>query len=195
MKRERQLMLSEIRQAWVDAQLVEIPLAPPMEWLSDLFRSLYSNGGVLSASFRAEIPEKVEELFWRTHSFSEQDILEGLLQTPVFRQRFPELEHELSPSNRAGFESIHPLSLDGELAIAVRWGGAYTVNDQPMSFAKELGRKFCAELFNDQYENMVVFRSTQAWSSWFFEIAWDYSWIFFDKGTRQIHVMFGTDTD
>lgn len=187
--------MGEIRQAWIDAELVEIPLTPPMDWLSDLFRSMYSNGGVLSASFRAENPQKAEELFWRVQSFGEQDILEGFLQTPVFGQRFPELKHELSPTNQAGFESLPVLMLDGEIAAAIGWGGAYSTGDKPLSLLKELGRKFCAEMFGERYENMMAFRSTRPWSSWFFNVAWDYSWIFFDNGSKKTHVLFGTDTN
>lgn len=98
-------------------------------------------------------------------------------------------------TNTAGFEHIHPLVLDGEIGIAILWGGAYVGFQGGLGEAKALGQKFCSGLFDNQYEQMLAFRSVKPWSSWFFDVAWDYSWFFFDATKSQIHVVFGTDTD
>jgi hypothetical protein len=88
-------------------------------------------------------------------------------------------------------------TLDGELAAILVQGGAYpkfrfqgTARE-----AKEVGARFCDALFGDRFTEVVVYISHTAWSSWFKNVAWDITWLGFDRRESRVWLLCLTDTD
>ena len=61
--------------------------------------------------------------------------------------------------------------------------------------AKELGAGFCRTLFGERYEDVQVAHADFAWSRWFFDIAWDRTWVISDKREQRVTVLCTSDTD
>jgi len=52
-----------------------------------------------------------------------------------------------------------------------------------------------ADLVGDRYEQFRVFQSEAPWTPWFFDIAWDHTWILADYERLEVSVLCKTDTD
>jgi hypothetical protein len=74
-------------------------------------------------------------------------------------------------------------------------GGAYERFEGATREAKNLGARFCDALFGDRFIEVEVFRSFAAWSPWFYDVAWDRTWIIIDKRQQLVSLMCRTDTD
>ena len=61
--------------------------------------------------------------------------------------------------------------------------------------AKRLAQKFCEAAFGDRYLDVWVFRSYEAWSPWFWDAAWDKTWIIADAEMSRVWLLCVTDTD
>ena len=43
--------------------------------------------------------------------------------------------------------------------------------------------------------DLDVFRCWRAWSLWFFDVAWDVTWVIIDRRLQRASLLFTTDTD
>ena len=59
----------------------------------------------------------------------------------------------------------------------------------------EIGRRFVSDLFGKRFEDIQVFKHYSPWSEWFYDIAWDTTWIGVDQKELCVWVLFQTDTD
>jgi hypothetical protein len=50
-------------------------------------------------------------------------------------------------------------------------------------------------LLAGDFENPLVFVSQIPWSTFFCDVAWDYTWLIVRPGDRRIEVIIATDTD
>ena len=85
--------------------------------------------------------------------------------------------------------------LDGSLAWVLDCGGPYQKPNWGGAKSKEIGEKAAFELIANDYEDSLVFVSHSAWCGFFFDVAWDYTWVVLNKKTRLLHVLMATDTD
>jgi hypothetical protein len=51
------------------------------------------------------------------------------------------------------------------------------------------------ELVQDRHQDTRVFGSDDAWTPWFWNVAWDRTWILVDDRHREVTVLCVTDTD
>jgi hypothetical protein len=56
-----------------------------------------------------------------------------------------------------------------------------TASKDPLGRPRTWEPKFCEPLFGDRFIEVEVFRSFAAWSPWFYDVAWDQTWIIIDK--------------
>lgn len=87
--------------------------------------------------------------------------------------------------------------LDGLIAELLVMGGAFKskVFQGSGKEAKELSLKLCRELFEERYEDIIVFTSSTPWSEWFCRIGWDITILVIDKRKRLVWGLALTDTD
>lgn len=93
------------------------------------------------------------------------------------------------------FEWSSPFVLGGSLAWVLDSGGPYQKPNWGGAKSKELGENAALELISDDYEESLVFEGHSAWCGFFFDVAWDYTWVVLNKKTRLLHVLMATDTD
>jgi len=116
------------------------------------------------------------------------------LAYPAVALRFADVLDEPDLSLLVRFADVSPLAVDGLLAAQLVDGGAYRSRVVPAR-AKELGVNFCRALFEDRYEDVQVAYADFAWSAWFYDIAWDRTWVIVDRGAQRVTMLCTTDTD
>ena len=122
-----------------------------------------------------------------------------LFESEAARTAMPEvLEPSPFPSGKPpnfAMVSGGVLGLDGELAALLVLGGAYERFSGPHWMAKDIARRAEHDLVEDRYEDFSLYHSDEPWSPWFFDVAWDRTWILVDRRKAQVTVICTTDTD
>ena len=90
---------------------------------------------------------------------------------------------------------VGTLGLDGELAATILLGSPYRRFPGTASSAKRLTAEFVRALVQDRHEDCHVLKTSRAWSPWFYDIAWDWSWAVIDARTQTIWLLCATDAD
>lgn len=171
-----------------------VPDVPqPVLEVVEAFRGMLSNGGAHVACFDVVESDAVAAWFIRRHR-AEYTLADRLVRSTAFAEALPEVT-ELGLAGPTAFERSRSLVLDGELASALQWGGAYTDPPMPGAQAKALGSAFCAALFGERYDDVAVDHSSARWSSWFKGIAWDGTWVVTDRRHRRLTALCITDVD
>src|SRR5690606_2958121 len=83
--------------------------------------------------------------------------------------------------------------LSGRLARIMGQGGAYK-NIDPRK-AWEVAVNFIESEFQNRFEEILLFYVVVDNAEWFFDIAWDYSIILFDKRSYEVIFIDVTDND
>lgn len=122
-----------------------------------------------------------------------------LLESEAARSALPQI---LDPSpfplgTPPDFDGVAggPLLLDGELAALLVRGGAYERFRGTHREAKAIAVAAARDLIDDRYEDFEVFHSYRAWSPWFFDNAWDQTWLLVDRRDAEVTLICTTDTD
>ncbi len=176
----------------IDFPLIE-PQAAELRFVDELAVA-YANGAVVHKSFGipdhpdftdfvnrgALHPTYFFERFWQTKSV-------GIaLPYPLNDLKF------LSPET---FRWIHPVELPGSLASVLLRGGAYSTESMPARNAKMIADQAAESLLAGDFESPRVFVSCLPWSTFFYDVAWDYTWLIIRPSAKRIEVVMATDTD
>ncbi|NYF79066.1 hypothetical protein [Granulicella arctica] len=137
----------------------------------------------------------------------ENEILPLLMQREEIRALLPEVkiaesvrvteDHgacSITASN--GFTFDNPFLPDGQLAKRLFAGRAYGP-DLKISGrnAMQLAGEYCEATFDKRYEEVSLFTSYAAWTPWFAGIAWDWTYVLFDRRERKLWILVVTDED
>jgi hypothetical protein len=74
-------------------------------------------------------------------------------------------------------------------------GGAYEKFTGTSVEAKQLGSAFVDAVVGARHEQFHVYLSHRAWSPWFFDLAWDSTYLLVDDADKAITLLCITDTD
>ena len=74
-------------------------------------------------------------------------------------------------------------------------GGAYRSFRGRPAEAEAITAAAVGELIGDRHEDCEVHGAEHAWTPWFFDVAWDRSWIIVDRRQQFVTVLFATGTD
>ncbi|WP_165749647.1 hypothetical protein [Cellulophaga sp. Z1A5H] len=83
--------------------------------------------------------------------------------------------------------------LTGHLARILGQGGAYENLNAKDAWKSALD--FVSEEFEERFDEINRFSYNLEGSKWFYEVAWDYSFLMFDKRKNQVLIIDITDTD
>nr|WP_288836383.1 hypothetical protein [uncultured Flavobacterium sp.] len=86
-------------------------------------------------------------------------------------------------------------SLPGDLSRIVHYGGAYSHEHFSAEIAMNLATDFVEAISDNRYADFNCWTLGGEWSDWFFNIAWDFSVLLFDKGKSVVTLICMTDTD
>lgn len=173
-------------------RVVDTPAAVE-EYLAEL-REVNVNGGAAFARFEVEGNRDFDWFVTRNH-WEEIGFWQHFLTRPEIGEALPEVTKGARLDGSVAFEWKNALTLDGDLACILVFGGAYYRFKGSARRAKDLGRRVCDSLFGDRFAEIEVFRSTSVWSSWFYGVAWDNTWLILDRGLQQVSILASTDTD
>jgi hypothetical protein len=166
---------------------------PEIQTLLGSLRNSHVNGGAVFASFTiAEHPT----LHWFTsrNRLDELEFPERFLSAPAVSTVLTEVCAGAKPAP-FGFQWGSSFTLSGEIARTLAEGGAYEKHKAGAADAYAVAERFRAWLFGDRFEEIHVLVSHQPWSDWFYEIAWDCTWLILDKRYSVVSVLAVTDTD
>jgi hypothetical protein len=90
---------------------------------------------------------------------------------------------------------INSFLLPGELANLLYIGGAYNTEKIDDTISFKHASTFVSALCDDRFSHLCYFSLHGAWSKWFYDSAWDYTYLVFNKKTYVATVICFTDTD
>lgn len=176
-------------------QLYPFDLDPDaLDELLHQFRMVYLNGGAEFARFKV-VDFSLKDWFSTRTREAEQQFFWTVLTHPLVLETFAPLHLQPPVSEPPEVIAGSALTLDGELAQALVLGGAYTPFPGTGAEAKNLGQRFCQELFGDRYTDVQIYKSQTAWSPWFGGVMWDCTWLGLDLEKNQLWLLSLTDTD
>jgi hypothetical protein len=185
--------IEDVKRMWTEIKISNDPLNDAaIEMLLKELRLTHDNGGAEFARFAFD-PHPVLHWFGSRNRLDEINFFRGFFAFPGVVETFAPLQSG-SISLKLGVGG-NPFKLDGELAETLVYGGAYTRFSGNSRQAKDLASRFCDAVFGDRFEEILLFSSHEAWSDWFYGIAWDHTWIGFDKRECKVWILCVTDTD
>ena len=188
----------------VELSRIDIESSSVVSVLNSL-QAAHLNGRVLFAAVRIG-GNPILDWFGSRNRLLEFDVLPRLLQRPEMREWLPGLlpegaaEPSLSATEGAtcspyGLKLESPFTFDATLATTLYQGGAYHSSEGDGKAEKELAIAFCDALFEQRYGEMAYFVTFDAWSPWFYDVAWDWTAVLWDRRKRVLFVLAVTDTD
>ncbi|UKS26606.1 hypothetical protein LOZ80_34685 [Paenibacillus sp. HWE-109] len=164
-----------------------------IEEVKRLYSYSHANGGVILACF-----EVINKDVFSTIPFMNIEYklyFENLLSCYDIVTSLPELKIGTPFHDDVIFERSTPFILDGEIASTLFNGGAYRRFQGSPRDAKNIAEKLCDTIIDGRYAEVILFKTNSPWCDWFFDVAWDYTWIIFDKQKCRFWLMCLTDTD
>jgi hypothetical protein len=151
------------------------------------------NGGAVFGRFKfANIPN----LHWfvSRNRFDEIHFIEHLLCSDAFRVTLPQIKSPktLEPIKWEWWSSY---LIAGDWARTLMTGGAYEKFKRGGREALTIGERARFALFEDRFEDVQIFRAWVPWSDWYYDVAWDMTWVGIDKRDLTAWVLCLTDTD
>lgn len=165
--------------------------------LVEELRATHVNGGALLVSFDVE-DDADSRWFASRNRFDELGFFAALLRSTELREAAPTLcEGVADPLPEATFEDVFagPYLVDGWLAGVLVAGGAYERFRGSPREARDMARAAVDEVVEGRYEDFVVYLTSDRWSPWFFDVAWDTTGVAIDLANKRVTLLAITDTD
>lgn len=157
-------------------------------------RERYANGGVLFHSF--SIPtHPIFDWYLQRNRLHECNFFEMFWRASTPAASLSQQPAPLNFYEVSLFQWTTPFHLAGDLSAVLFSGGAYSHSQGYSNEARRLGEAAAAELLGGDYEESLLFHCHSAWSDFFMNVAWDYTFVVISKPRRAIHVILATDTD
>lgn len=182
--------------AWADVRYREQRVTDPAidAWLAALGR-VYEHGGGLLRVFE---PHDAA-VFDYAVRFSHRDPVDPLLAFLSSREvvaACPELRIETPLKGPPVFHEVSLFAMEGELTSLLLVGGAYTAFDGTTDEARTLSRRFMEVLCGPElHVGRLAWMSKTPWTPWFFDLAWDRTFLIRDHRSRRMMMLCVTDTD
>jgi hypothetical protein len=168
--------------------------APAIDELLATLRETHSNGGALFARWRLPA-DRVLHWYVSRNRLHEIPFFKALVSTAAVCATMPELESPSAAINELKVELVNSFALEGDIARVVHEGGAYTTENVDPGEAKRIAAAFCDSLIGRRFDEVLVYRTYQAWNDWFYDVAWDVTFLGIDKRDRTAWLLCATDTD
>ena len=153
-----------------------------------------TNGGCLLTQFVAKDRARFDEAL----ANDRQGVghwLGAFLNRPEVRESLAVVRIAEAESVPPAFRTIGAFEMEGALVEILLGGGAYTRGVGSEERARVLAKDFVDALVGVNRRHCTVFVIDGAWTPWFFDVAWDYSYLLFDTVARCWWTLFMTDTD
>ena len=163
--------------------------------LAQVLRSLLVNGGVVVETFEVEADE-VAAWFLSRNNFDTYGLLEQLLKSEAVTRAAPVLGAFDARAASRTFEQTSSLHLDGDLAGALVLGrGLRRVRGVATPTPNGSAWRCATRCSAMPGRTCASTSPPQPWSPWFFDVAWDHSWVVTDLRAQRMTLLCLTDTD
>jgi hypothetical protein len=182
--------------AWADVRYREQRVTHPAidAWLSALGR-VYEHGGGLLRVFEPRDTGVFDHAVQHAHH-DPTDPLLAFLSSPEVVAACPELRIETPLKGAPVFQEVSLYAMEGELTYLLLVGGAYTAFQGTVDEARVLSRRFMEALCGPELHlGRLAWASKTPWTPWFFDLAWDHTFLICDHGSRRVILLCVTDTD
>lgn len=182
--------------AWEDVvYAVERLDAPPVEDLLHALGRIYSHGSVVLRSFRAANQPAFDHAL-RHDNRSIDQLFGAFLTRPSVVAALPELEIALPLERPPQFRWMSPFGVEGDLTHMLLAGGAYERFRGTVGAARALSRNFMEAVFGENLHRVGwAGDSPTPWTPWFYDIAWDATFVLQDQRAKRFVLLCATDTD
>ncbi|RFN58162.1 hypothetical protein DZ858_13085 [Marixanthomonas ophiurae] len=184
----------EIAQMWLDMEITELN-----EWskyaleLKDKFSETHCMGGIQLHKYQVS-DSTCLQWFASRNRLSNISFVKNIFSRPELQGYRNDLGIK---DNRPACQEIHGYSdifdLTGIISRILNQGGAY--RNLEAKDAWESAMNFVNQEFENRFDEVNRYRYILQGSKWFYDIAWDYSTLLFDKRKNQILIMDITDVD
>lgn len=179
---------------WKKNTFVKVDLnSSSLKELINVLKSLCEQDNVIVSCFEVRNPNVFNEVPQEKGKLEE--FIKKFLLSPDIIHLMPELNIKNSLKENIYVKYLSSLIFDGDLAIRILLGGAYKEFNGNPSDAKKIGQKLSNEIIGDRYTDITIFTTDDAFTDWYFGVAWDTTWIIFDKGKSKVWIICMTDTD
>jgi hypothetical protein len=167
--------------------------APAIDAFLGAVAEQFVNGGCVLRQFEARDQARFDSALAHDLRGLEQ-MLAAFLRRPEVHAGLEEVKIASAARTLPAFRTIGAFELEGALAHTLLTGGAYTRGVGSEERARLIAREFLDALLEDRL-SCTVFVLEGAWTPWFFDVAWDHSYVLIDPGARSWWTLFMTDTD
>jgi len=181
--------------SWEDISyhIVEIRSAKIDRLLSTI-RQSHVNGGAICACFEADDAATFQNAAF-TDMRGADHPYHTFLKSPSVAEALPELKIVRPFNVIPEFKHTVALAMEGELTHVILAGGAYKCFQGSMAEARQISREFMEEIVEGRWLQQFVAISSTPWTEWFFDIAWDRTFIVCDHVAHRFWLICITDTD
>lgn len=156
---------------------------------------IYVNGGVILRSFRAT-NRAVFNHSLRNDFRGVDHTIQTFLTCPSVVAAVPELQIHLPLERPPEFRWMSVFGVEGDLTHMLLVGGAYERFRGTIEQARTLSRRFMEALFGEELHRVGwAGGSPTPWTAWFYDIAWDATFVMQDMQASRFVLLCMTDTD
>jgi hypothetical protein len=164
---------------------------PRAERYSSAVRSTHVNGGIVIACFRPNPPVSVSDLL---RGMAWLSVPHAFLQNASVRHALADLAIPAQVTlGDVCWQSSY--ELEGGLVQTLVLGGAYESWEKRENDARTVARDFVDSLSEGRRLGLNAFRIPGAWTSWFFDVAWDSTYLVCHFDSDKWWLICSTDTD
>ena len=178
--------------SWAEVQYEEVKITDGrLESYLTTLRKLYANGQVLLYCFQPVDTEMFDEAHRQDNRQGFEYLLGSFINNASVIANLDTIKLATKTDLIPKYDILSAFEMEGSLTHLLLRGGAY-INFTHEEEARKLARAFM-ELLGHDYSQ--VFRITGAWTDWFFDVAWDMTFIVFNPVRRNWWILCMTNTD
>jgi len=190
--------IHKIKDAWKNLKLTPVPMPSSVETFLHKLACHYQNGKIHFLFFKTKSSNGLSELF-TYDNWVYSKIQEELWNHPNILNVLPNLDNIKIDDN--SFEYSNYFELAAFLASILHNGGAYTSQDDRIdrihcfNHALDVANDILPDNSSNPNQEIVLINRNAPWCDYFYDVAWDYSIITYDKKSKLFSMFLLTDTD
>jgi hypothetical protein len=162
------------------------------EYIQSL-RKEYVNGSVVLKTFHTNSGPLIQTMI---NALAPAPLLAYFLAlNPSIQSGLEDLKISESPQTLLFAEALDTYRLLGDLLHVLRSGGAYYSSKETLSHDQQVASEFLQALLGKENPGAFSCVLHGAWTSFFFDVAWDSTFIIIDPDAGNVHFLYMTDTD
>lgn len=166
--------------------------SPALDRWHEIARRAHSNGGVFIAFLSCDpVPSLMRS------KLEAIEFMSTLLRHPAVRDAMPGVlpASDLTLDELPDLEPSFVFHLDGDLTGLIHYGGAYWSAERSAVESRQIVADLIRDLFDNRWDDLEYAKSNTAWTRWFFDVAWDSTFLVIDRAKSVVALIVATDTD